>query len=117
VADPFVIKDSGRHEVFVTGMNRDTEAGKLDYTLIYDGPMLKRWTAHLTKGAVKYEPRNWLKAATQEELGRYRRSLARHYHDYMAGLVDEDHAAAIFFNVNGVEYVKERLNDPLSQVQ
>lgn len=116
----FTIKDSGEREQFSTGMNRDVETGKIDYTLIYDGPMLKRWAEHLTKGAIKYKPRNWLLAATQEELDRYRRSLGRHYHQYMNGEVDEDHAAAIFFNVNGIEYVKERLanvHSPVSPLQ
>lgn len=112
VGKTFTIKDSGRRETFPTGMNRDVETDKTDWTLIYDGPMLKRWADHLTKGARKYKARNWMLAATPEELERFRRSLSRHYHQYMDGETDEDHAAAIFFNVNGIEYVKPRIETP-----
>ena len=104
----FEVKDSGKREEFDSGMVRDTEDGKIDYTLIFDGPMLERWAAHLTKGAAKYEARNWMKASGTAELERYRRSLLRHLAQYLRGDVDEDHAAAIFFNVNGIEYVQAR---------
>jgi hypothetical protein len=87
-------------------MVRDTEDDKLDYTLVLDGPMFKRWAAHLTKGAKKYAPRNWMKASGEEELARFRRSFLRHAVAWLDGETDEDHAAAIIFNVNGVEYVR-----------
>jgi hypothetical protein len=106
VLNDFAIKDSGKREEFDSGMVRDTEDGKLDYSLIFDGPMLKRWAAHLTKGAVKYTPRNWMKASGPKEEERFRRSLLRHLVAYLDGETDEDHAAAIFFNVNGIEYVR-----------
>lgn len=93
-------------------MVRDTEDGKTDYTLIMDGPMFTRWAEHMTKGAAKYGARNWQYAKTQKELERFRRSLFRHFVQYMRGDVDEDHAAAIFFNINAAEYVKERLEHP-----
>jgi hypothetical protein len=111
----FAIKDSGKREEFDSGMVRDTEDGKLDYSLIFDGPMLKRWAAHLTKGAVKYSPRNWMKASGPEEEERFRRSLLRHLVAYLDGETDEDHAAAIFFNVNGIEYVRDQLNQPIKK--
>ena len=105
----YAIKDSGARQEFATGMVRDTTEGKADYTLIFDGPMLERWAIHLTKGAKKYAKRNWMKAATQEELDRFRESLGRHFFQYIRGDQDEDHAAGIFFNINGAEYVKGRL--------
>lgn len=91
-------------------MVRDTEDGKIDYTLVLDGPMFDRYAAHLTKGAVKYKPRNWMLAAGPEEWGRFRRSFLRHAIQWLRGDRDEDHAAAIWFNVNGAEYVYEKLN-------
>lgn len=110
----FVVKDSGEREQFDSGMVRDTEDGKIDYTLVLDGPMFDRWAAHLTKGAVKYEPRNWMKATGEAEWLRFRRSFLRHAFQWLRGDRDEDHAAAIFFNVNGAEYVLPNLaNKPL----
>ena len=105
----FGLNDSGERHAFESGMVRDTEEGKLDYTLVLDGPMFDRWAAHMTKGASKYEARNWMLAEGKDELARYKRSLLRHLFAYLRGEDDEDHAAAIFFNVNGAEYVKGRL--------
>lgn len=106
----FLVKDSGKRAEFDSGMVRDTEDGKIDYSLILDGPMLDRWAAHMTKGAEKYEPGNWLKAAGLEEYRRFRRSMLRHTFQWLRGEEDEDHAAAIYFNVNGAEYAKEFIN-------
>lgn len=104
----FIVKDSGERTQFASGMVRDTTTGKTDYTLVLDGPMLERWANHLTKGAVKYEARNWMKAEGQEELSRFRQSALRHFIQWLRGETDEDHAAAIFFNINGVEYVERK---------
>lgn len=105
----FKVKDSGQRQEFASGMVRDTSAGKTDYTLILDGPMLERWAEHLTKGAGKYAPRNWLKAEGEAELARFRQSAFRHFLQWMRGDTDEDHASAVFFNVNGAEFVKAKL--------
>ena len=105
----FAIKDSGKRNEFESGMVRDTEEGKLDYTLVLDGPMFKRWATHLTKGAEKYEARNWMKAEGEAEMERAKRSLLRHVFAYLDGEVDEDHAAAAFFNINQIEYIKDKL--------
>lgn len=113
-AEKFTIKDSGKRASFKSGMVRDVEDGKVDYTTVFNGPMLDRWAAHLTKGAVKYpdlpngEP-NWTLAEGEQEYRRFRRSLTRHFRQYLRGDLDEDHAAAIFFNISGMEYVREKL--------
>lgn len=101
----FVVKDSGKRQEFTSGMVRDVTEGKTDYTLVFDGPMLERWAEHLTKGAVKYEARNWLKASGAAELTRFRESAARHFVQWMKGDVDEDHAAGCYFNINGYEHL------------
>lgn len=106
----YTIKDSGVREQYESGMVRDTADDKVMWGLVYDGPMLKRWAIHLTKGAKKYAKRNWMKAAGEAELDRARDSAARHFAQYMAGEVDEDHAAAVIFNLNLAEYVKEKLD-------
>ena len=106
----FIVKDSGKRQEFSGGMVRDTTEGKTDYSLVLDGPMFDRWAIHLTKGAVKYAKRNWMKAAGQEELDRFRESALRHFIQWFRGDVDEDHASAVFFNINGAETTKEKLN-------
>jgi hypothetical protein len=108
----FVIKDSGTREQFASGMQRDTAIGKSDPSLIFDGPMLRRWIAHLDAGAKKYDKRNWMKATGQEELDRFRESALRHFVQWWYGERDEDHAAAVIFNLNGAEYVRDQLADP-----
>lgn len=105
----YEVKDSGQRQEFSSGMVRDTNQGKTVWALIFDGPMLRRYAEHLTKGAVKYTKRNWMKANSAEEMERFRESAANHFAKWMAGEQDEDHAAAVIFNLNGYEYVKEKL--------
>lgn len=104
----FVIKDSGKRDEFAGGMVRDTTEGKINYALIADGPMLKRWAIHMTKGATKYTKRNWMKAQGQEEYDRAKESAFRHFLQWYFGERDEDHASAVIFNINEAEYVFEK---------
>ena len=110
----FVVKDSGARHTFASGMVRDTQENKIDWWRTRIGPMLKRWAAHVTKACVKYPDvspgvPNWTLANGPEELQRFKASADRHFAQWMAGDVDEDHAAAVIFNVNGAEFVKERM--------
>lgn len=112
--DSFTIKDSGKRESFSSGMVRDTSADKINYLKVLDGPMLRRWAAHLTKGAAKYPDvapgvANWTLASGEPELRRAVESAFRHFIQYLNGDRDEDHAAAIYFNLNLAEYVREKL--------
>lgn len=107
----FVVKDSGVREDFPSGMRRDTEEGKIDFTLAIDGPMFERYAAHLTKGAEKYGRRNWQNANSPEEYERFKRSAYRHFIQWLRGDRDEDHAAAVWFNLNAAEYVLGRLEE------
>jgi len=102
------IKDSGKREQ-LGGMVRDTSEDKVRYDLVFDGPMFERWAKHLTDGAKKYEARNWTKAYTEKERERFRESAVRHFIQWLRGDTDEDNAAAVFFNINGHEHVKEYL--------
>jgi hypothetical protein len=109
----FIIKDSGKRQEFESGMVRDTTEGKINYSAVLDGPMYDRWAIHLTKGKVKYPDvapgvANWTLARGIEEMQRAKESLARHYSQYMRGDTDEDHGAAIFFNINLIEYIKDK---------
>lgn len=110
----FIVKDSGERQSFASGMVRDTQDGKTDFSRILDGPMVERWAIHLTKGAVKYPDvkpgvANWTLANGEEELTRFKKSALRHFIQWYRGDVDEDHAAAVYFNINGKEYVQAKL--------
>jgi hypothetical protein len=114
-SDEFTIKDSGSRAEFSGGMVRDNAGDKTDFTGSFIGPMWRRWAEHQTKGRAKYpdpEPGvpNWTKAEGVEELIHAKRSLLRHMTAYMEGKKDEDHAAAIFFNINLIEYIQEKLD-------
>lgn len=127
----FAVKDTGTRETFDSGMVRDTTTGKQRPDLVRDGPMFMRWVMLLTRGAVKYAARNWMKASGQEEYDRFLESLDRHYNIYFTwrryGIniedpdnpttepLTEDHGAAVFFNLNGAEYVKEKMDAAKSQ--
>ena len=107
------IKDSGARQHFDSGMVRDVEEGKVGYHKVLDGPMFHRWAAPLTAGARKYpdEPdgsANWTKADGATEYLRFKRSAFRHFIQWFTGQDDEDHAAAVFFNINGAEYVRQK---------
>lgn len=104
-----MIKDSGKRQKFDSGMVRDVTEGKPKPHLAFDGPMFKRWVDHLTAGAEKYSDRNWMKANGQAEADRFRESAVRHFVQWLSGETDEDHAAAVFFNINGYEYVNARV--------
>lgn len=114
MSDEFTIKDSGDRASFAGGMVRDTAENKTNYLNVRFGPMLKRWAAHLTKGREKYpdpEPGvpNWTLAEGREEQLRFQESAARHFEAWLAGDRDEDHAAGVFFNINGAEFVRDKL--------
>lgn len=116
MSEVFATKDSGQRASFSTGMVRDTTDGKLDYTRVLDGPMFERWAALLDRGAVKYPDvapgvPNWTLAETEEEFQRFKKSALRHFVQLLRGDRDEDHAAAVFFNVNGMEYTRGRIQE------
>jgi hypothetical protein len=105
----FTVKDGGERMQFASGMLRDTASDKVRYDLVFDGPLMERLAVHLTKGALKYAPRNWMKAAGIEELERFKQSALRHMFQWLRGDMDEDHFAAVVFNMNGYEYVRDKL--------
>lgn len=108
----FIIKDSGKREEFPSGMVRDVGGDKPRYNRCLTGPMFRRWAEHLHKGAKKYPDvspgvENWTLASGEKELQRFKESALSHMVDWLDGKTDEDHAAGVFFNINGAEFVKE----------
>jgi hypothetical protein len=86
-------------------MVRDTSEGKARFDLIraagvpYKHQMITRFAELMARGAVKYNSRNWEKANSQDELDRFKESALRHCEQWFCGETDEDHAAAVFFNI------------------
>ncbi len=106
-------KDSGKRATFDSGMCRDTDEGKTRYWRTAIGPMLKRWALLLGRGKEKYPDvapgvPNWTLANSEAELQRFRESAFDHFMQWFNGEVDEDHAAGVFFNINGAEYVRNK---------
>lgn len=106
------LKDSGKRKIFSSGMVRDTAEDKPRFDLVipegipFNEQMLTRWAELLRKGAVKYSERNWEKAEGIEELNHAKASAFRHFMQWFTGETDEDHAAAVFFNITEVETIR-----------
>jgi len=111
----FITKDSGKRQEYASGMRRDLQTEKANFNLIvgkkqkYDESMLYRWAMLMTRGAEKYGERNWEKANSEEELERFKASAFRHFIQWLSGEEDEDHGAAVFFNINCAEYTKDQI--------
>lgn len=96
-------KDSGERVEFDSGFTRDIQEGKPRYDLI-PPELLKRLAELYSRGAEKYKDDNWRKANTIEEYKRFLASAFRHFMQWVSGDEDEDHAAAIMFNVIAYEW-------------
>lgn len=113
----YVTKDSGQREEYGSGMVRDLQEGKprFDLCLVdglpYDEQFLTRLAGLLARGAEKYGERNWQLADSEEELARFKASGLRHMIQWMTGEDDEDHAAAVAFNLMAAEYLKWKLDN------
>lgn len=112
----FETKDSGKREQYDSGMQRDTQSGKPRFDLLYplgipyNDQFLTRVAELLARGVEKYSERNWEKAEGEAELIRFRASAKRHMVQWMCGETDEDHAAAVVFNLMGAHLVEWKMN-------
>lgn len=107
-------ESGGKRVTFESGMVRDSADGRVQYWRILDGPMFDRWAEHLTASSSRYPDvalgrANWTLANSEYEYQRFKESAFRHFIAWYRGQKDEDHAAAVFFNINGAEYVREKL--------
>ena len=105
-------KDSGKREVSESGYNRDVQEDKPRFDLMiptnipYEETLIYRWAMLMTRGAVKYGEGNFMLANTEQDLKRFKSSACRHFFQFLSGLEDEDHLAAVLFNLNGYVMVK-----------
>ena len=113
----FETKDSGEREEFDSGMVRDTERGKPRFDLLfpkgipYTEQIMTRFAALMERGVAKYGERNWEQANSQIELDRAKSSAIRHMMQWANGETDEDHAAAVFFNLMQAETIRFKMSD------
>ena len=111
----FTTKDSGKRQDFNSGMRRDTQEGKPRFDLIipegqnFKDCLLYRWAMLMSRGAKKYNERNWEKAKSQEEMDRFKASAFRHFMQWVCNENDEDHVTGILFNLNAYEWLKKKI--------
>ena len=98
------IKDSGERDTYESGAQRDNHEGKGRFDLIPTQPLL-RLARHYERGAIKYSPRNYEKGMP---ISRYVDAAFRHLVKYMAGCDDEDHLAAVAWNVFAIMHHEEK---------
>jgi len=101
---------------FESGMQRNPSNGKPRFDLIvphwmpYEEQLLTRWAHLMGRGVIEHGERNWEKASTWPEHDRFVESAHRHFMQWLCGDVDEDHAAAVLFNIQGAEFVGWKLH-------
>lgn len=103
-----LVSPPSERERYETGAHRSPATGKGRFDLI-PWDMVHRWATLMERGGAEYGDRNWEKGIP---LYRFLDSAARHLaqwllHDHP----EEDHAAAIFFNVAGFEWTLQRIKD------
>jgi hypothetical protein len=114
----FITKDSGKRQEYETGMVRDTQEGKARFDLLlaeglpYEAQFLTRLAALAERGASKYGERNHERSRTPEELVRFKASAMRHMVQWLSGDIEEDHAAAVAFNLFMAISCEWRINNP-----
>jgi len=109
------MKDSGKRSTYDSGMVREPSENKPRFDLIvaegvpYDQQILTRFAMQMSHGAEKYADRNWEVANSKQEIDRMKESAFRHFMQWFCGETDEDHAAALMFNIMAVEMTKAKL--------
>lgn len=102
---PDITKDSGERRHFDTGSQRDVRTGKGRYDLL--PPMvIKRLAQLYERGAKKYDDNNW---KLGQPLSVFMDSCLRHAFQVLDGKTDEDHAAAVMWNIAGYMWTKDAI--------
>lgn len=99
------LKDSGSRESFDTGAVRDNGEGKGRFDLL-STQMLFRLAKHYENGSKKYSERNFEKGMP---ISRCVDAAMRHLTKYLAGWNDEDHLAAVCWNVAAIMLYEHRM--------
>lgn len=110
-------KDSGVRASYDSGMVRDSQDNKprpdlfLASDIPYEEQFFTRIAALAARGAVKYGARNHELSNSVDELERFKASMFRHALQFMCGEEDEDHAAAVAYNLFMHESCKSRMEN------
>ena len=100
------LPDSGERIKFSSGAVRDITGSKKGRYDLLSSIAIHRLAQHSGNGGVKYEDRNWEKGIP---LKRFLDSALRHLFQLLAGDEDEDHAAAVMWNVQGFIHTQEKI--------
>lgn len=112
----YITRDSDNRIDFETGSKRDTNEGKWRIDLIWVG-FLIRLAALLARGAKKYGEWNWSKG---QPISRSYESALRHLIMWKAGDREEDHLAAVAFNIMSIMFAVDKVREgklPISLLQ
>jgi hypothetical protein len=101
-----VLKDSGERRQFKTGAIRDRAVGKGRFDLI-STQMLFRLARHYEAGSIKYSDRNWEQGMP---ISVYVDAAMRHLIKYIAGWNDEDHLAAVVWNISAIMHHEDKFD-------
>lgn len=107
------ICDTGSRITYADGMAiREPSTGKGRYDLIspFATRRLAKW---MELGAEKYSSRNWEKGMPYS---RYVDSAKRHLDKFVMGMEDEDHLAAVAFNIFAIMHHQELGQDELDDM-
>ncbi len=104
--DPYIIEDSGTRQEFETGAHRDITEGKGRYDLI-SLILMERLAKHSEGGVKKYGEHNWRKGIP---LTSYLSSATHHLSCLCEGMITEDHAAAVVWNMQGFMWTHDQID-------
>ena len=99
------LHDSGNRHQYQTGAMRDNRQGKGRFDLI-SPHMMRRLALRLEAGVIKYSERNWEKGMP---LSRFLDALLRHTFQILERDDEEDHAAAVVFNIMAFIHTEEEI--------
>lgn len=103
------------HVPFDGGGEREDQSGRPRFELLvplgvpFEDQLLTRCARHMALGARKYASRNWESFSDEAALERSKAGAMRHMFQWLTGMDDEDHAAAVVFNVMAAEHVRAKL--------
>jgi dATP/dGTP diphosphohydrolase len=112
------LPDSGERDVKENGFMREPEGQKPDFVPmltargleLVPAELIRRIAEHYYQGGLKYEPDNWRRGTDEESLTRNKRSAARHFVAWLYGRGDEDHLAAVTWNMITYEINRQAAN-------
>lgn len=114
----FVLKHGDEMSHHSDGVVRDTTKGKVKFPLVFPKGVAKKdqlfWRVAMlyTTGGERYGDRNWENSEGEDTLAHHEEALWRHFMSfYFEEDTEEDHAAAIVWNINAVELTRRKIRE------